>query len=786
MTAPANAEVGAAAPGKLPGADGMPAYVRKCYEQGVSADLDNRMRAVEDQLFAAGYQWPAQAERERIADNRPCLTIDRIGPAIRQVTGDVRLNKPAIVVSPNGSESSKEIADIYSGLIRNIEQVSDADTAYTGAHEDATAIGMGFWRITTQYSDDDAFDQDIRIKRIADPFSVIFDPAAKEFDRSDARWCIVTWLMAKDAFEEKYPGKSTTGFEGDILGSITPTNAWINDWYTYDAVRIAELWIKVPVRRTLYLLSDGEVIGDDDATPDMVQQYIASKNQALMQGVSAGADVPPQGLPFVSLKATREVETHKVVQYVVSGSDLLEEPRDWAGRYIPIVGVWGRETHVGDKVVRRGMVRDAKDAQRAYNYMRSASVEVMALQPKAPYLVTPKMVSGQYFDWWMQSGRRNFPFLPYMPDPEAPGVKPERVQPPVSATGLMAESLAAADDVKATTGIFDASLGQRSNETSGKAIMARQREGDVGSYVYTDNLSKAIAYTGRQLVDLIPKIYDAERVIRVMHEDGEDELVPINKAVVGPDGRTHYLNDLTVGEYVVTVKSGPAFSTRREEAAEKLTELVRSFPAAGPIVGDILVKQYDMPDGDKIAARLKKLLPPGVADEDDGAPPQPPPPNPEMMLQAQKLEVEKQKIAADAQKTQTEAQLQEREHAMRAKEIEAKTFEVLANHHNQQAQFAENERQRRAQSRTNMMTLATAKVSPSAPAQPDSEGEEAPAQEQEELMLIQVILQGQQQTQQMVAMLAQQMQQMAAIMTAPKRVLFDDSGRPAGVETVTH
>lgn len=634
-------------PGKLPKAEGMPEYVRRCYESGVSADLDNRMQAVEDQLFAAGYQWNAEAERERIADNRPCLTIDRIGPAMRQVTGDVRLNKPGILVSPSGSESSKEVAEIYTGLIRNIEQQSDADTAYTGAHEASTAIGMGFWRITTQYSDDDAFDQDIRIKRVSDPFSVIFDPAAKEFDRSDARWCIITWLMAKDEFQQQYPGKSTTGFEGDLLGDVSATNTWISDWYTYDSVRVAEFWVKAPVKRTLYLLSDGEVIGDDDATPEMVKQYVAGKNKETLRRAEMGEiEVGPQGLPYVSVKATREVKTHKVMQYIVSGADLLEEPSEWAGKYIPIIGVWGMETHVGDKTVRRGMVRQAKDAQRAYNYMRSAAVEVMALQPKAPYLVTPRMITGEYYNWWMQAGRRNFPFLPYMPDPDAPGVKPERIQPPVSATGLMAESMAAGDDIKATTGIFDASLGQRSNETSGRAILARQREGDVGSYVYTDNLAKAIAYTGRQLVDLIPKIYDGERIVRVLHEDGKDDLVPINRAVLNERGETVYLNDLTTGEYVVVVKTGPAFSTRREEAAEKLTELVRSFPAAGPIVGDILVEQYDMPNGEKISNRLKKLLPPGI---DEEGPAQPSQPDPSIQAKAAKDMTAAAKQAAETE-----------------------------------------------------------------------------------------------------------------------------------------
>lgn len=640
MTAAANREVGlddaGADDGKIPDAKGMPDYVRRKYEQGIDADLDNRTAAMDDQMFAAGFQWTAQAERERIADDRPCLTINRIPQFLRQVTGDVRLNKPAIKVRPAGSKASQDVAEVYTGLIRHIEQVSDADTAYICAFESAVSCGMGFWRITTQYSSDDQFEQDIRIKRIADPFSVIFDPNAKEFDRSDAKWCVVTWMMSREAFKAAYPGKSLTGFEDNSLGIVGASSAWVTDWYLEDAIRVAEFWVKEPTKRTLFLLSDGEVLADEKVTPEIAARYVAEKNA---QAMATGA-------PPVTIKRTREVDTHKVRQYIVSGADLLEEPVDWAGKDIPIIAVVGTEVNLGDKVIRKGMVRDAKDAQRTYNYMRSAAVEVIALQPKAPYIVTPKMVTGQYMDWWLAAGKRNFPFLPYSPDPEAPGQMPQRLAPPSNSTGLMAEGQLAADDMKATTGIYDASLGSKSNETSGRAILARQREGDVGSFHFIDNLTKSIAYCGRQLVDLIPKIYDTERQVRILAENGDENLVTINRTVMDIEGNAVITNDVTAGEYDVVVSAGPSFSTRREEAVATLTELSRASPQIAAIITDLIVANMDMPDGEKVVNRLKKLLPPGIDDEGEQ---KAPPPDPKVMAEAVKTQTTASRTEAETE-----------------------------------------------------------------------------------------------------------------------------------------
>jgi hypothetical protein len=588
------------------------------YRQAVSADRQNRDEALDDLKFLAGEQWLPEVERQRTADGRPCLTINRLPQFVRQVTGDIRLNTPAIVVRPVDGGADPKMAETLSGLIRNIESVSDADAAYIQAAEHSVACGMGHFRVSTRYEDDDAWQQAISIEGLKNPFSVIWDPLAVKLTREDARYCFVAERVDRKAFREMFPDSATTGIDNPVASD------W-QDWANTDTVLIAEYWVKKPVTRVLARMPDGQVLDLTGQPPALVEMARAD-----------GGDV-------------RMAEGHAICSYLITANEVLAGPFEWPGKYIPIVPVIGTEITVGDRVVRSGMVRYAKDAQRSFNYHRSAEVETVALQPKAPFIATVEQIRGLEEDW-DRANQDNISVLRYNPDPLAPG-PPTRVAPPLLSQGLAQLSAEAADDMKAVTGIYDAALGARSNETSGRAILARQREGDVGSFHYIDNLSKAIAHAGRILVDLIPRIYDHERVVRVLGEDGCFEIARIN--VETPDGRR--LNDLSVGRYDVTVKAGPSFSSRRDEAAQAMLEFVRAYPPAAGAIGDLLADAMDWPGSKEIAARLKAMMPPGLAEKAKAQargeePPQmpEPPPSPDM-IEAQARATKAQAEAMEAQ-----------------------------------------------------------------------------------------------------------------------------------------
>lgn len=585
--------------------DAFVADARRRFQEAIEADRDNRMRAMEDAVFEADTGdgragtngvWPSQVRKQREADGRICITINKSRTITRQVANELRLQPPAINVSPS-EDGDVAVAAVIEGLVRSIEQASKAKRVYAKAGEDAARGNMGFWRVTTDYVSPDSFDQEIRIKPILNPLSVVLDPNAQDSTCRDAKYGFVYDDMPRDEFKRQYKGKIQSEWYDD--GSARMDGEWINR----DTIRLAEYWCVEEEAKTLTLYTDGKARWEDDKEP-------------LPFGVMPKTG--PDGKP-----KTRTSIRKKVCMYLLSGAEVLEEV-EWAGDRIPIVPVWGEEARLGGKRLRNGVMSFAKDAVRLQNFARSANAEQIATQPKAPWLVTPRMVEG-HEDSWKNAANGNPAVLAFNPDPQVPGAKPERVQPPVSSSGWVQEALQSADDIKATTGIFDASLGQRSNETSGKAIQARQREGDVGTYVFVDNVLDAIEETGRIIIDLIPHIYDAPRQVRILGKKQEAQIVAVNQAWVQDDGSVKHI-DLTVGKYDVTVSTGPSVTTQRQETAELLTNALQAAPMLAPVILPRLASVIELPDADEFAAEVKQLLQP--------QPQQAPPTNPKDESQA--------------------------------------------------------------------------------------------------------------------------------------------------------
>lgn len=592
----------------------------KRFDKAQNAEKENRDLAAEDFRFAAGEQWPTEIRLERERSNRPCLTFNRLPQFIRQVTGDARQNKPAIKVVPVDDGSDIDTAEIYSGLIRNIENQSKADEIYIAAFENAVTGGVGGgWRVVTEYSNDDTFDQDIRIHRITNPFAITWDHGAKEFDKSDASWCFVHEWVTKEQFEERFPKHTPTDWVQEYRN--VSSGHWLND----DRVRLAEYWVKKPVKKTIGL----------------IQGKIIEVTEAL------------KGYPF---EKTREVDAFEVCRYLLSGHAVLEGPEKFPSKYIPIVPCFGPEEWIDDRVRHVSLIRYAKDPMRMYNFWQSTIAEKIALAPKSPWLVTPNMIAGLEL-FWNRANVSNDPYLPYNPDG---GARPTREAPAMVNAAEIQQSAQAIDDLKATMGMYDASLGAQGNETSGRAIIARQKEGDNATFAWIDNLARSIQQTGRILVDLIPKIYDTQRVVRILGEDGSQEMTPINW-VEGME----IVNDITVGKYDVEISVGPSYRSRRIESAESMLAFVQALPQAAEVSADLIARAMDWPGAEEIAERLKKALPPGMVDKD--VPPEDQQAiqeqqqeedqiaNAAMMLDIQTKEAELAKAQAEVEKVHAEA-----------------------------------------------------------------------------------------------------------------------------------
>ena len=494
--------------------------------------------------------------------------------------------------------------------------------------------GFGYFRINTRYAADDGFDQDIAIERVANPFSVYGDPEGTAADSSDWNTAFVVDSLPLASFQARWKGAEAADWAGDEMGE-----AGGGKLEAGARVRVAEYWRRERVLRTILALSDGR----------MVEAAVYKAQKAIFDGLG----VSVVGRP-------RQAASHKVIQRIVSGAGVLETV-DWAGRFIPIVPVWGEELMVDGRRRLRGLVRDAKDPQRMFNYWRTASTELVALAPKTPFIGRVGAFETDSAKW-ATANVQSHAYIEY--DGPEPPMRQGFAGAPA---GALQEALNASDDMKAIMGLHDASLGARSNETSGRAIMARQREGDVSTFHYIDNLSRSIRHAGRILLDLIPKVYSTARVVRILGPDGAASSVGVAPGGQGASAQLKALgriHDLGAGRYDLTVRSGPSFTSRREEAATQMIELIRAYPAAAPVIGDLLARNLDWPGADEIAGRLAAMIPPAAK----GAAPE--------VAQA-KAQLGQLAQALTAAKAEIEALKQDRGHAARKLEIEA--FEAETN-----------------------------------------------------------------------------------------------------------
>lgn len=598
---------------------------RERYEHAASYWGEWRKAAREDREFFAGDQWLPADRNNREIQCRPILTINRLPVFARQIIGDARQNKPSIKIYP-AEDGDVEIAEIYEGLIRNIEYVSSAPDAYDTAFESAVICGIGAWRVCTDYVSDDAFEQHILIERIREPLSITIDPNSERADFSDAEWLFYEYDLSKDEFKHKWPDADLSDFA---------TSDAMPGWLDRDSVRVAEYWFKERAKKTIYLLGDGTV------TDKMI--------------------------PGLQVIRQREVESVKVKRATMAGWTFLDEPQDWPGTMFPFAIVTGEEYRIKNKTDYRGIVRNAIDAQRMYNYWRTMETENIALAPKTPFLVADDQIDGLEQEW-NNLNTVPMPYVRYNANSQAP--MPHQIQPPQIPTAYANASAVCVDEIKSTTGLFNASLGEGGTESSGRAILARQREGDTATFLWVDNLNRAIRYTGKILVELIPKIYDSERIIRVLGPDASNEQVAINRVVGDGMGGTTIINDLSFGRYDVIVESGPSFATKRIEALNNMVEIARMNPAIMQVAGDLMVKAMDWEGAEEIAERLKLMLPPQILaaekQGDDGEEgPQIPPEIQAQIQQGMQL-IEQQKARID----ELEDELEDKDEDRRLKQYE--------------------------------------------------------------------------------------------------------------------
>lgn len=637
------------------------ARAKECYRLGMDVSAKWREDALLDLQFLAGDQWDPNHKAQRDVRGAPALTVNRLPQFVRQVTNEQRQSKPSVTVNPVDSGSDIRTAEVLQGCIRNVEYSSNADAAYASGGQSAAITGLGYWDVGAEFENESSFEQRLVIRRIPSPLSVLMDPGAREQAGDDARWVLLSTDITKGEWESMCPDRDTP-MGGDWVGQgDTPP-----DWVGKEGVRIHEYrWIQ--------------------ETPDTLVEVPPGLFEDLPQGgpvLSSELNPELAELLMSAADVNQRKTSRRVARWAKIAGDEVVEKGELAGRYLQVVRVVGTELEIDGQTIYEGVIRHARDTQRMLNFFVSAEAEAIALTPKAPFIAAEGQVEHRLAQWETANQKAHSVLL-YKPTAigGTPVPPPQRVMAEANVSAITNARMQAADDLKAVTGIYDAALGARSNEQSGRAILARQSQGQTANFHFQDNLAMAIRYTGRILIDLIPKIYTGPRVLRILGEDGaKPEMVPVN----GHQGEMPMKFatkqepiQLNAGRYDVAVSMGPSYQSRRQEAVAQLIELIRVNPTVSQVAGDLLVESMDIPGGKAIAERIRKTLPPEIRPPDDNqAPPQ---------VLAQQLQQSQQMIQRLSQalntahdKLDTNAQDNEAKERIRLIELDVELVKTMA------------------------------------------------------------------------------------------------------------
>ena len=568
-----------------------------------TAENDNFNDARSDLKFLKGEHWPEDSKRQRTIEKRPCLTINKHPAFLRQITNDQRQNRPSIHVHPVDDAADPKLAEVLEGMIRHIEYASNADICYDTSVNSAAAVGFGYFRFLTDYEAPDSFDQVIKFDRIRNVFSVHIDPSTKNPDGSDMQYCFVETTMSRRELKRDYPKAESV-------------QTAINDDDEDKLVLILEYYSIEEAPDTLLKLTNGEVGFKSDLIelPEGVSvlQERPSFKRKVMWRKMAGFDdkVPGKANP---------------IKYEPRLLDVLQET-EIPCSYIPVFMVIGTEVDIDGEVTYSGIIRDSKDSAMMYDFWMTSATEEVSMRPKTPYIGAEGQFAG-HEEEWRQANVRTFSYLEYKPKTVNGVMAPPPARQPMADVpqGVLQMAMHASDEIKAVTGIYDASLGARGNETSGLAINSRKKQGDLSNFHYIDNLSRTVRHAGRCLVDMIPKVYSGPRIVRVIGKDDKVTHAKINQPgtpqlTQDEQGTIQAVqqitNDVTVGKYDVTVQAGPSFSTLRDESRAAMMELSGNWPKLMDVAGDEVVKSMDWPGAQMIADRIRKTIPPEFLAED--------------------------------------------------------------------------------------------------------------------------------------------------------------------------
>lgn len=590
---------------------------RERFKLCVEAEADRRAQMLMDLQFRCGddsnnFQWEKTILAQRARKKRPCHTINRIPEFTKHVVNNMRQSRPSIKVNPIGDGADQEQAEIRQGLIRHIEQKSQADIAYDTGFEHMCIMGLGWMRIVDDWAAPDSFDQDLFIRWVQNPFSIYSDPTAALPDWSDMKYAFVVDDLLPNEYRARFGEDAVSATEMQSIGDHAKI------WFINGRVRIAEYFRIEQEKDILCELENGNTTLFSKL-PKGMYSIRADEDGQLRLWMNADMDSPAQ-----DIGRARKCLVPVVYWALINGVKKLKE-RKWKGPHIPLIPVIGNQFEVDGQTLINGMVRYAREIQRLYNYVFSTLTEVIALAPRNQFIAEVDQIS-EFRDMYERANIDPQSVLPYKMQvaPNGTPLPPPQRQSAALELSSLVTSLQLIDNMlKSIFGIYDASLGQRGPQESGLAINARKIESDTSTYDWGDNFIRALEYLGRQLNALLAPYYNTPgRVVRILREDQKPIEAQFGNAYTDQDQKDNKYN-LDNGKFSVEITTGPSRETVRKEAVAGMADFFKVYPAGMQACADLLVTAMDFPDHQAIAARLRKMLPPNLQDAGPNGEPNP-------------------------------------------------------------------------------------------------------------------------------------------------------------------
>ncbi|SEP40053.1 portal protein [Enterobacter sp. NFIX58] len=578
------------------------------FDRAYTPQQDVREKCIEATRFARvpGGQWEGATAAGTKLDDQfekyPKFEINKVATELNRIIAEYRNNRITVKFRPGDKEASEELANKLNGLFRADYEETDGGEACDNAFDDAATGGFGCFRLTSMLVNEyDPMDerQRIAIEPIYDPSrSVWFDPDAKKYDKSDAMWAFCMYSLSPEKYEAEYGKTPPSSLD------VTTMTSWEYDWFEPEVVYIAKYY---EVRKeSVDVISYRQPLTGEIATYDSDQIEDIQDELAIA------------GFEEV---ARRSVKRRRVYVSVVDGQNFLEKPRRIPGEHIPLIPVYGKRWFIDDIERVEGHIAKAMDPQRLYNLQVSMLADTAAQDPGQIPIVGMEQIRGLEKHWEARNKKRPS-FLPLREVKDKSGniiagaTPAGYTQPAVMNQALAALLQQTSADIQEVTGGSQA-MQQMPSNVAQETVNNLMNRADMASFIYLDNMAKSLKRAGEVWLSMAREVYGSDREVRVVNEDGTDDIALMNAQVVDRQtGRVVALNDLSTGRYDVTVDVGPSYTARRDATVAALTSVLNTMLPQDPEAGIIRGLIMDNMDGEGLddykEYNRNKLLTAGV------------------------------------------------------------------------------------------------------------------------------------------------------------------------------